>query len=183
MLSSIFNSFTTKKHSPKTKKHSPKTKKHSPKTSTKSILKTSTKSILKTSPKTMKKVKIADNVEEILYTPSPEDKCYINNSGHDISTLCVKNQTKFPCKKKYDNGKGFTIFDDKEEWDDYLFTRGKIKDKKGKINQLKLKNPGMKSRKNVIETLDKKNKNKKNKNKNKKNDHFLEDSDYNTFYE
>jgi len=177
MLSSIFNSFTTKKHSPKTKKHSPKT-------STKSILKTSTKSILKTSPKTSvktmkKKVKIADNVEEILYTPSPEDKCYINNSGHDISTLCVKNQTKFPCKKKYDNGKGFTIFDDKEEWDDYLFTRGKIKDKKGKINQLKLKNPGMKSRKNVIETLGKKNKNKKNKN----NEHFLEDSDYNTFYE
>ena len=171
MLSSIFNSF-------KTMKSKSKTKKHSPKTSTKSILKTS----LKTSPsaKTMKKkVKIADNVEEIMYTPSPEDKCYINNSGHDINTLCVKNQTKFPCKKKYDNGKGFTIFDDKEEWDDYLFTRGKIKDKKGKINQLKLKNPGMKSRKNVIETLSKKNKNKKN----KKNEHFLEDSDYNTFYE
>jgi hypothetical protein len=173
MLSSIFNSF-------KTMKSKSKTKKHSPKTSIKSIPKTSIKSILKTSAKTMKKkVKIADNVEEILYTPSPEDKCYINNSGHDISTLCVKNQTKFPCKKKYDNGKGFTIFDDKEEWDDYLFTRGKIKDKKGKINQLKLKNPGMKSRKNVIETLGKKNKNKKNKN----NEHFLEDSDYNTFYE
>ena len=181
MLSSIFKSIVKTVKPNKTKK----TKKTSPKFSPKSILK---KTSQKTSPKTKKhSVQISDTVDEKLYTPSPEAKCTINN-GMNIHKICPKNEKKirpddFPCKKKTPNVNGYAIFNTKEEWEEYLWLQGKIKlvNNKGKLAfyQGKLTNKGMKSRKNVIETLREKSKNKKKQD----HEHFLEDTDFKSYFE
>jgi len=190
MLASVFSFITSipdkanknkrkKTPSPKSilKKHknsnSPKTKKHKN----------------SNSPKTKKQsVKISDTVDEMLYTPSNEEKCDINN-GENISNICPtitdKNysDTDFPCKKKTPDGNGYTIFNNKAEWEEYLWLKGKIKleNKQGKLGyyQGKIKNKGMKSTKNVIKTLKDKNQKKKKKDYS----YFLESTDFKTYFE